>query len=83
MSAPWALEDDTERLTVDDLRTIQDVMTALAADHLRNVERLERARQITGTARTAALHRNREAVTRYQRIANRVGREILDLEWEL
>jgi len=83
MTAPWALEDDTERLTVDDLRTIQDVMTALAADHRRNVERLERARQIAGTARTAALHRNREAVTRYQRIANRVGREILELEWEL
>jgi len=83
MTAPWALEDDTERLTVDDLRTIQDVMTALAADHRRNVERLERARQIAGTARTAALHRNREAVTRYQRIARRVGREILDLEWEL
>jgi len=80
VSAP---ELETERLTVDDLRTIQDVMTALAADHRRNVERLERARQIAGTARTAALHRNREAVTRYKRIASRVGREILELEWEL
>jgi len=83
MSAPWALEDDTERLTVDDLRTIQQVLIDLAADHRRNAERLERASVLSDKVRTAALHRNREAVTRYQRIANRVGREILELEWEL
>lgn len=77
------LEQDIERLTVGDLRTIQDVMTALAADHRRNVSRLERAEQIASNARKAALLRNREAATRYERIAARVGREILELEWEL
>ena len=70
-------------LTVDDYRTIQEVMTRLADEHRRMVQRLERAQQLTNTGRTAALYRNREAVTRYQRIAARVGRQILELDGEL
>jgi len=71
------------RLTLDDLRTVQEVMARLADDHRRNVQRLERARQISGEARSIALCHNREAVTRYQRIAERAGREILELDGEL
>ena len=80
---PVDLEHDTERLTVDDLRTIQEVMTRLAADHGSKVQRLERAQQMTDQARAIALYHHREAVTRYQRIAARVGLEILKLDGEL
>jgi len=71
------------RLTLDDLRTIQEVMTGLADHHRRIGQRLERSQQLTDTGRTAALHRNREAVTRYERIAARAGREVLELDGEL
>jgi len=80
---PADLEHDTDPLTIDDLRTIHEVMTRLAADHRSKVQRLERARQISGEARSIALCHNREAVTRYERIAARVGRQILELDGEL
>lgn len=80
---PADLEHDTDPLTVDDLRTIQEVMTRLAADHRSKMQRLERAQQMTDTARAAGVRWNREAVTRYQRIAARVGRQILELDGEL
>lgn len=80
---PADLEIDTDPLTVDDLRTIQEVMTRLAADHRSKMRRLERAQQMTDTARTVGVRWNREAVTRYQRIAARVGRQILELDGEL
>jgi len=83
MSAPWALEDDTERLTVDDLRTIQQVLIERAEDHRRVCRRLERADVIAKQSRVSWILEHHEAIARYERIASRVGREILDLEWEL
>lgn len=81
MSRP--LERVTERLTLDDLRTIQEVMTRLTAEHRLKVQRLERAQQMTDTARRAGIYLHREAVTRYSRIADGVGLEILALDGEL
>lgn len=84
MSKPTTLELDIERLTVDDYRTIQAVMERLAADHRRLVQRIERAQQSEpDESRRIALCLNREAVTRYQRISDRAGREILELDGEL
>ena len=83
MSAPWALEDDTERLTVDDLRTIQQVLIERAEDHRRVCRRLERADVIAKQSRVSWILEHHEAIARYERIASRVGREILELEWEL
>lgn len=83
MSAPWALEDDTERLTVDDLRTIQQIMIERANDHRRICRRLERADAIAKQSRMAWMLEHHEAIARYERIAARVGREIDVLEWEL
>ena len=72
-----------EHLTVDDLRTVQGVMEQLAADHRRKAQRLERAQAMTDQARAIALDYHREAVTRYERISDRVGREVLERDGEI
>ena len=79
MSAP---ELETELLTVDDLRTIQQVFMDLATDRRHLVERLERL-NMGKQARRVAIANNQKAADHYSRIANRAGREILELEWEL
>lgn len=72
-----------EHLTVDDLRTVQGVMEQRAAGHRTKVKRLERAQAMTDQARAIALDYHREAATRYERISNRVGREILERNGEI
>ena len=73
---------DTDRLTVDDLRTVQQIFLDLAADRRRLVARLEQM-TIGEQARRVAIANNQEATDRYARIASRAAHEIAILEWEV